>query len=131
MLTIAWKFLNNQEVTNAMTKLYRTNKLSANTAYRVGRLCTRFQKEMERARIESIALLEKHAVRDDKGAVKNFPNGPYEFPTPEIEKQHDAEFAKLMETTFDEKVNKLSLSDLNEVGLTPAEINAISDLLEV
>lgn len=73
--------------------------------------------------------MKTYCDKDEKGEIKNFPNGPFSFATPELEKQHDAEFLNLMETTFEVKIEKFPLESLSGSGLTGIEIQALTDVL--
>lgn len=130
MLKLTWGFLNKPEVTSGLRKLYNAQGLQGIVAYRAGRICERAQKEMGLAQKEAHKLLEKCATKDDKGGILGYPNGPFAFPSKEVEEQHDLEFKTLMDTTFEEKVHKLPLHSLDPVKLTPGEMVALTDIID-
>src|SRR5579872_7043817 len=104
-MTLKWKMLNDTGFAQGLMKLFYSSEMDAKTAYRVGRIYNRVLKEQNLITEKYHELLAVYAVKDDKGLVKNIEkNGPFEFETPEKEKQYDETFRKMMEeTTFDEK----------------------------
>lgn len=130
MLTLKLEFLNNPVAMAAIRKLANTDKLDAPMAYRVGRIAARVDREMETVRPSCVAVLKKYTVKDEKGEVKGWPGGPFEF-APGDEAKHDEEMKALMKEEFSEKVHKVPLSCLTKVGLTPIEVIALEPILEV
>lgn len=130
MLKLKRSFFDSPVVRQALIKLSTTNQLDANTAYRVGKICSRIDKEMPKVRDLAIELLKKHAILDEIGMPKGLKEGKFEFKTPEDERIHDEEFTKMMDVEFEEHVLPIPLSTLKSVGLTPTEMVSIEAILD-
>lgn len=130
MLKLKRSFFDNPVARQALVKLSTTQMLPADIAYRVGRICTRVDKEMQITRDKVMPLLKAHMVLNEKGEPKGIETGSFEAKSAEDEKAHDEAFKLIMEEEFEEKVNKIPLSALKHVGLTPVELIAIDDIID-
>ena len=123
-------FLNNLTAMTALDKLSTSDKMSADIAYRVGKLHGRLRKEILITRDTWVGLLKTYAVIDEKGEPV-FADGRPTFSDKEKEEAHDAAFEKLMSVEFEEHVNAIPLEALKDCGLTPEELVALEPVLSL
>lgn len=130
MLKFTHQDINNDLFHQALRKLYRSNGMDSKVAYRVGKIAARVDKEVQWITVEAINLHKKYCKLDDTGEPKGMYQGKLEFDSPEVEKEHDEKFQELMKKEIDEKVLPIPLSAIPNGVLSPAELNAISCLLD-
>ena len=124
------KLLDDKDFCMAVENIGNSNKLPGEIAYRAGRISRRLSAELTTTRKAVLDLLNKYAVKEN-GLIKNFPSGPFEFESKEIEAQHDAEFDKVMDREIEEKVMPLPFSAVKEAGLTGIELAALEPIMDM
>lgn len=131
MLKLQSKFLSNKDAMAALHKIFNSDKLRPNTAYRAGRLVEKCNRQMKVLHGLNVELIKKFAKKNEKGETIGFPNGPFEFADGQ-EDLYNKEMAKLGETEFEEKVLPIPMEELEklEPKLTPAEIIAIHQVVD-
>jgi len=129
MLTLKRKFFDNGATRNALVKLSKATSIPADTAYRIGKICTRVDREMGLTAERCNNLLKEYCKLDEKGNVVWENNEPV-FVDKSKESEYDSKFLAIMDEQFQEKVHKIKLSDIQNVGLSPEEIISIEEILE-
>lgn len=132
MITVHYKSLRSEEFDSALRKLYAYSAFPTSLSYNVGKLKKKLDSEIGKAQSSFIELLKKYADLDDKGNFIPSNGEPGTFHVPEEKK--DA-WMKARDTFEEMSVNilhpKMRLHELDGVKLTPVEIVAIENLVEV
>ena len=124
------KLLDDKDFCMGVENLGNSTKLPGDIAYRAGKISRRLAKELTATRQAVLDLLNKYAVKEN-GLIKNFPSGPFEFASKEIEAEHDAEFDKVMDREIEEKVLPIPFSAAKEAGLSGIELAALEPIMDM
>lgn len=122
--------LNSKEV---LYILGNTKGLSAHIAYRIYRNVELINKELEIYEKTRIKLLESLAKKDDDGKPiikKSDSQEFYDLPDENLKKFNESMF-ELINESVDLDLKKISLDDIDTIGLTPLQISLIEFILEV
>lgn len=112
----------------ALAKLNQTEGLKATCAYRIAKNCAEIDKELKIFAKSQAAVIDKYCIRDDKGNPKE-ENGYYK-----IDEKYKKEYLEEMQALYDEMVDiqikKISVEDIDNAGLSPAQLSSINFMLE-
>lgn len=123
MIELKWSDLRTPEFQMAMTKLMNANNLPFKTSYHVSRIGAKCQSEVKESDQHWLKLAKKYAdINEKTGQFK-------------VKEEHleiwNKETGDFGETKFTIDKRKLSMSELEPVGLTPNEILALEPLISV
>lgn len=111
------------ESKEALTKLFNSSKLKANIAYRIAKICNRFNDE----NTTFVKLRNKLISENSDG--KNDDGNDIITDIKKIEKVNK-QINDLLDEEIEINIKKINISEFDNVGLTPAEIMSISYLIE-
>lgn len=129
MITVKLNDILNSEET--LKKLMDVS-MKGKVAYKLARIAREVDKESQLFSDERNKLIEKYAERDEEGNYKPNEDGQIYIDTKNLEKvgQFSNELSELLETEIEVNVEKLSLDDLDETGLTPKDFNKLMAFIE-
>ena len=107
--------------------------LSAHIAYRLYRNIELINKELEMYEKTRIKLLKSLANKDENGEPiikKSDSQEFYDLPDENLKKFNESMF-ELINESVDLDLKKISLDDIDTIGLTPLQISLIEFILEV
>lgn len=106
--------------------------MKGRVAYKIARIAREVDKESQLFNDERNKLIEKYAERDEEGNYKYNSNEQIYIDTKnsEVVKLFSDELNELLETEIEINVEKLSLDDLDETGLTPKDFNKLMAFIE-
>lgn len=112
----------------ALAKLNQTEGMKATCAYRIAKNCAEIDKELKIFAKSQAEVVDKFCIRDEKGNPKE-ENGYYK-----IDEKHQAEYVKEISSLYEEEVDiqikKISVEDIENAGLSPAQLSSIEFMLE-
>lgn len=129
MLKLKQKYFRGQFLPT-LEKLMEQDSLNQKVAYNLSKLATGVQNAAKAAQVEFIALVEKHAVKNEKGEVEPH-NGPGTF---KIAKENEAEWLKAV-SEFEEKevelagANPFMVADFAQAKLSAKDYMALEPIL--
>lgn len=113
---------------DALAKLNQTEGMKATCAYRIAKNCTEIDKELKIFAKSQADVINKYCIRDDKGNPKE-ENGYYK-----IDEKYQTEYVKEITSLYEEEVEiqvkKISVEDIENAGLSPAQLGSIDFMLE-
>lgn len=132
MIEFTWKELNNPIFQQGMRKLYHASSVSAKTGFWIAKIVERIELEREKMRAQFVEIHTKYKVWDnEKQSVKVDDQGKPLFETADLEREHDLECEKMLDTTVRAgKLQPIHVDKLGDkTGLTPIEIAHMSHFL--
>lgn len=122
--------LNSKDV---LYMLGNTNGLSAHIAYRLYRNIELINKELEMYEKTRIKLLKSFAKKDSDGnpIIKKNDNQEFYDLSEENLQKFNEDISKIINENVDLDLKKISLDDIDSVGLTPFQISLIDYILDV
>lgn len=112
----------------ALAKLNQTEGMKATCAYRIAKNCAEIDKELKIFAKSQAEVVDKFCIRDEKGNPKE-ENGYYK-----IDEKYQAEYVKEISSLYEEEVDiqikKISVEDIENAGLSPAQLSSIEFMLE-
>lgn len=122
--------LNSKDV---LYMLGNTNGLSAHIAYRLYRNIELINKELEMYEKTRIKLLKSFAKKDSDGnpIIKKNDNQEFYDLSEENLQKFNEDISKIINENVDLDLQKISLDDIDSVGLTPFQISLIDFILDV
>lgn len=109
---------------DALMKLNNASNLKANIAYRIGKLCIRFDEEMKlfSEQRDKLIVSNSDGKNDDGNDIVKDPD--------KIAKISE-ELEMLLNENISIEIPKINIDDLDDAGLTPSEITSIEYILNV
>lgn len=134
MIKLTYKQLNDFNLTNALRKLASHQGFPIKTAYRIGRLQDKIQKEVKNAQtFYSDKIMKEYFQLDEKGNVQMDP-GADEAGKPLIQEGKDEAFKKAYKEFLDLEVVidrwKIPVTEIEKASLSGTEIVALEPILE-
>ena len=122
--------LNSKDV---LYMLGNTNGLSTHIAYRLYRNIELINKELEMYEKTRIKLLKSFAKKDSDGnpIIKKNDNQEFYDLSEENLQKFNEDISKIINENVDLDLQKISLDDIDSVGLTPFQISLIDFILDV
>ncbi len=122
--------LNSKDV---LYMLGNTNGLSAHIAYRLYRNIELINKELEMYEKTRIKLLKSLANKDENGEpiIKKNNNQEFYDLSDENLQKFNEDISKMVNESVELDLKKISLDDIDSVGLTPFQISLIDFILDV
>lgn len=113
--------------------LGNTNGLSAHIAYRLYRNIELINKELEMYEKTRIKLLKSLANKDENGEpiIKKNNNQEFYDLSDENLQKFNEDISKMVNESVELDLKKISLDDIDSVGLTPFQISLIDFILDV
>lgn len=112
----------------ALAKLNQTEGMKVTCAYRIAKNCAEIDRELKIFAKSQAEVVDKFCIRDEKGNPKE-ENGYYK-----IDEKHQAEYVKEISSLYEEEVDiqikKISVEDIENAGLSPAQLSSIEFMLE-
>lgn len=113
---------------DALAKLNQTEGMKATCAYRIAKNCAEIDREIKIFAKSQADVINKYCIRDDKGNPKE-ENGYYK-----IDERYQTEYVKEITSLYEEEVEiqvrKISVEDIENAGLSPAQLGSIDFMLE-
>lgn len=113
---------------DALAKLNQTEGMKATCAYRIAKNCAEIDKELKFFAKSQKDVVNTYCIRDDEGNPKE-ENGYYK-----IDERYQAEYVKEISSLYEEEVDvqikKISIGDIENAGLSPAQLSSIDFMLE-
>ena len=105
-------------------KKLSSQKFQAVTAYKIARICREGDKELELFNNARANLIQQYGERTENNQLVQDENGYVHF-TPENQIKFSQELENLVKSTIQLNVEKISLGELNNILLTPEDIQLI------
>lgn len=139
MFKLKFADVKNQDFVRAYMKIItHTEYKDTKTAYNIAKIARKFDQESKLSQELYVKLIKKYAKLDDKGEIAPRKEGERVIPnTYEIrdEAVEDGSWKKAAEdfdaTEFEIACHKVKLSDLNNVGLSPVDLLALEDIIDL
>ena len=122
--------INSKEVFYILANAHR---LSANISYRLYRNIELINKELEMYEKTRIKLLKSLANKDENGEpiIKKNNNQEFYDLSDENLQKFNEDISKMVNESVELDLKKISLDDIDSVGLTPFQISLIDFILDV
>lgn len=112
----------------ALAKLNQTEGMKATCAYRIAKNCAEIDKELKLFAKSQMDVVNTYCIRDKKGNPKE-ENGYYK-----IDEKYQTEYVKEITSLYEEdveiQIKKVSVEDIENAGLSPAQLSSIEFMLE-
>jgi len=125
MITFKLGDLQNQTAGAAFRKIGTFTEFSSETSFRMGKLVSQVQSQMNRSRDLWLEILNKYCEMDKKGEPKMTPGGDFVFKTPECEEGYKKDHEKMLKTEVTLKIWQIPLKELEKVRLSPNELMSV------
>lgn len=116
------------ESAQTLAELREVKGLKSTTAYRIAKIVNKVGEEVKLYEEQRTAICEKYVKKDDDG-IPVVENGAYDIPEEKL-----LDFAKEVAELQDEKValdiKKITLEDIENVGLSAAQLERIEFMLD-
>lgn len=130
--SISYEKLRDPEFTAGIGKIYRFPKFKdVKLMMRIVRLTKLLQKYMDEGQEVYVNLVKQYALLDDKGNFippENKALGDFQIP-PANQEEWAKKKKEFAETTVEIFAEKFEVFNFSEVGLTPAELDALEPIL--
>lgn len=116
------------ESAQTLAELREVKGLKSTTAYRIAKIASKAGEEIKLYDEQRTAICEKYAQKDDDGnpVVKN---GVYDIPTEKLS-NFTKEVTELQEENVVLDVKKITLEDIENVGLSAVQVEHIEFILD-
>lgn len=116
---------------NGMDKLKHCQRFgSMQTAWHVMKLVKAFDVVIQEQRDLYKKMTAEYVETDEKGNLKLTPQNELMFKTPEGETAHKIKFDEFMKVELEISAVPLNFNELNTVGLTPFELDALEPVID-
>lgn len=112
----------------ALAKLNQTEGMKATCAYRIAKNCAEIDRELKLFAKSQMDVVNTYCIRDKEGNPKE-ENGYYKIDE-KYKEEYVKEITSLYEEEADIKIKKVSVEDIENAGLSPAQLSSIEFMLE-
>lgn len=120
----------NENIPSVLEILGSTKGLSSVTAYRISKNIKVITEEEKTYQDTRIKLCKEYAEKDDKGEPIVIDDKKYDISAENL-KKFNKELNNLLEEEIDIEIKKLSLHEIDRVGLSAFELNSIEFMLNL